>query len=630
MVDFRKKITDWLPTTIKEVQMRDWDELDVILFTGDAYVDHPSFGAAVIGRTIENEGIRVAIVPQPNWQDDLRDFRKLGRPRLFFGLTSGNMDSMVNHYTANIRLRSDDAYTPEGKAGARPDYAVSIYTKILKEIYPDVPVIIGGIEASMRRLTHYDYWSDSLKASILVDSNADMLVYGMGELQIKEIIRLLEKGVPFEKLKNIPQTSFLVENKILASIKTRDHVEIPSHEECVADKRKFAEAYKIIETEANKVHQRIIIQPVGSKFVVVNPQYAYLAQDEIDAPYDLPYTRLPHPRYKEKQIPAYEMIKFSLNTHRGCFGGCSFCALTVHQGKIIRSRSERSIENELKKIVESPDFKGHITDIGGPTANMYRMQGRDLHICEKCVRPSCLFPEICRNLDSDHDPLLRIYEIVRKHPAIKFASIGSGIRYDMFFDKDGKIDPGKFEYMNTLLRFHVSGRLKVAPEHTSNKVLQVMRKPSYRYFQWFNDFFQQFNERNQKRNQIVPYFISSHPGCSKIEMAELAVQMKGMKIFAEQVQDFTPVPMTLSSVMYYTGLDPYTQKPILTAISQKDKYAQRKYFFWYKDENKQQIIAELQKAGKTELITKLYGSMVGNRPVHRRSNTNSYNSKKKF
>ncbi len=603
------KITDWLPVTRKELKAFDWDELDVIIFSGDAYVDHPAFGAAVIGRVIQNVGLRVAIVPQPNWRDDLRDFKKLGKPRLFFGVTAGNMDSMINHYTANKRLRSNDAYTAGGKSGFRPDYAVTVYTKILKKLFPETPVVIGGIEASLRRLTHYDYWSDKLKPSVLIESGADLLVYGNGEKSIAEIARLAAKGVPVSSMKNIAQTVYLtdfVQN--VEKVKPKHPIiSLHSHEDCLKDKKKFAENFKQIEIQSNQIHAKILKQKTGKFYVNVNPPHPLTSEKELDSFYDLPYTRLPHPKYKNKgAIPAYEMIKFSINMHRGCFGGCSFCTISAHQGKFVASRSEKSILKEVDAITKMPDFRGAISDLGGPSANMYKMQGNDLKICEKCKRPSCIFPDICFNLNTDHSALTEIYRKTRKHPKIKYAFIGSGIRYDMLFNKQGKIEGDKAEYTKELIKFHVSGRLKVAPEHTEDKVLKIMRKPSFDLFYKFKKYFDEINREQKMNQQIIPYFISSHPGSKDSDMAELAGKTKKLDFKLEQVQDLTPTPMTVAAVIYYSGFHPYTLEKIYTARSKEQKLSQRMFFFWYKKEYRQKIKDKLLKMKRKDLVKKLF------------------------
>lgn len=601
----------WLPTTKKEVESRGWDSVDVIFFTGDAYVDHPSFGAAVIGRILEAEGLRVAIVPQPNWQDDLRDFKKLGKPNLYFAVTAGNMDSMVNHYTANKRKRSNDAYTPGGRAGQRPDYATTVYCNILKDLFPDVPLVIGGIEASLRRVTHYDYWSDKLKPSILIDSKADMLFYGMGEKSILEYTRLIQKGIDPRKLTNIPQTAFLVTKEDdFVTNKKWNTIKLYSYEECLEDKKKYAKNFMHIEEESNKVEANVLIQEVGNQQVIINPPWPPLEEKEIDRFYDLPFTRLPHPRYKNKEeIPAYNMIRHSVNIHRGCFGGCTFCTISAHQGKFIASRSEESILKEVDKLVLMPDFKGYISDLGGPSANMYKMKGIHEEICHKCKRPSCVFPDVCKNLNIDHKPMLDLYKKVREHPDVKKAFIGSGIRYDMILKEtsDPQVNKNNMEYLREVIKHHVSGRLKVAPEHTSDQVLDLMRKPSFKLFHKLNKVFQEINKEEGLNQQLIPYFISSHPGCENVDMANLAVETKNLDFKLEQIQDFTPTPMTLATVIYYTGYHPYTMQPVFTAKSQKEKLAQRKYFFWYQRENQQEIKSELLRLNRKDLLDGLFG-----------------------
>ena len=595
----------------KRSRSRGWDSIDVILFTGDAYVDHPSFGAAVIGRILEAEGLKVAIVPQPNWQDDLRDFKKLGRPNLYFAVTGGNMDSMVNHYTANKRRRSDDAYTPGGRPGQRPDYATVVYCNILKDLFPDVPLVIGGIEASLRRVTHYDYWSDKLKPSILVDSKADMLFYGMGEKSIIEYTQLVQKGVDPQKLTNIPQTVFLAQiDSSFATNPKWNSLKLHSHEECLQDKKKYAKNFMHIEEESNKVEANVLVQEIGNQQVVVNPPWPPLEEKEIDRFYDLPYTRLPHPRYKNKEdIPAYNMIRHSVNIHRGCFGGCTFCTISAHQGKFISSRSEESVLKEVDKLVLMPDFKGYISDLGGPSANMYKMKGIHLEICNKCKRPSCIFPDVCKNLNIDHKPMLDLYKKVRQHPDVKKAFIGSGIRYDMILKEtsDPQVNKNNMEYLREVIKHHVSGRLKVAPEHTSDQVLELMRKPSFKLFHKLNRVFQEINKEEGLKQQLIPYFISSHPGCENMDMANLAVETKQLDFKLEQVQDFTPTPMTLATEIYYTGFHPYTMQPVFTAKSQKEKLAQRKYFFWYQREYYQEIKTELQRLNRKDLLDGLFG-----------------------
>ncbi len=602
-------MSDWLPTTAKEVKERGWEDIDVILFSGDAYIDHPSFGAAVVGRTIEAQGFKVAIVPQPNWRDDLRDFKKLGKPNLFFGVTSGSMDSMVNHYTANKRIRSDDAYTPGGKAGFRPDYATTTYSKILKELYPDVPVLIGGIEASLRRVTHYDYWSDKLMPSILETTKADLLVYGMGEKPLAEILHLLSKGVPFESLKTVPQTSFIQEKGNLPKNKKWNDLYLNSHEDCLKDKIKYAKNFRHVEEESNRWQAARLIQPIRDEEIIINPPYPPLSSDELDASFDLPYTRLPHPKYNKKgNIPAFEMIKFSVNLHRGCFGGCSFCTISAHQGKFIASRSEESVLKEIREIAKMPDFKGYLSDLGGPSANMYKMQGKELRICERCTRPSCIFPNICGNLNTDHKPMTELYKKVNALPSIKKAFIGSGVRYDMLYNKMASNEEKESHkvYMKELITDHVSGRLKVAPEHTSDAVLKQMRKPSFKLFHEFKKDFDIINKEAGLKQQIIPYFISSHPGSKMEDMAQLAVETKQLDFKLEQVQDFTPTPMTVATVAFYSGYHPYTLEKTYTAKSKEDKQNQRIFLFWYKPEFKRRIQSLLNQLNQQELVNQLF------------------------
>ncbi|MFI3270407.1 MAG: YgiQ family radical SAM protein [Rikenellaceae bacterium] len=563
----------FFPTTIKEVRNLGWDYIDVILFTGDAYIDHPAFGAAVIARLLEARGYRVAIVPQPNWRDDLRDFTKLGAPRLFFGVTAGAMDSMVNHYTANIRLRSNDAYTPDGKAGFRPDYAATVYTKILKEKFPHTPVVVGGIEASLRRLTHYDYWSDSLRPSMLIESGADLLSYGMGEGVIEQIAAALENGFNMKLLRKIPQVAYVADGEYVKRLDQDNTLILNSFEQCVKSKKAFAENFVQMERESNMLSpKRWLVERVGAQYVVVNPPRNTLTTSEIDHSFDLPYERAPHPKYRGRgAIPAWDMIKHSVNLHRGCFGGCSFCTISAHQGKFIASRSERSILEEVRRVTEMADFRGNLSDIGGPSANMWGMGGGDRSLCERCRRPSCLHPAPCKNLNNDHRPLLKLYDKIRGVKGVKRAYIGSGIRYDLF---DGS------PYLEQVVRHHTSGRLKVAPEHTEERVLNLMRKPPFTQFERLNADFKQICKRSDLPYQLIPYFISSHPGCGERDMQALSKKVLGKLRFSlEQVQDLTPTPMTLSSVMFYTGADPYTGEPLYVARSQDEKRRQKSYFF---------------------------------------------------
>ena len=586
----------FLPICKEDLDELGWDYVDVIIISADAYVDHPCFGHAVVARLFEHEGLRVAILPQPNWRDDLRDFKKLGRPRMFFAISSG-MDSMVNHYTAAKRLRSDDAFTPGNKAGFRPDYATYTYAKILKKLYPDVPLMIGGLESSLRRVTHYDYWSDRLKPSILFDTQADLLVYGMGEKPLKEMVRLLKKGVPFSSLTSIPQTAYLAPKGNVPKNKNWEDLRLASYEECLASKRTQIENCRKVDIECNKWFQRRILQDVAEQTVVINPAYPPMEYGELDESFEYPYAREPHPRYKKRgNIPAFDMIKFSINTHRGCFGGCSFCAINAHQGKFIASRSRESILREVDLITKMDGFAGTITDLGGPSANMYNMRGRDQSRCQKCARPSCLTPKICDNMDTRHKEILELYREVRNHPKVKHLFIGSGVRYDMLLQEtdDAELRKDHEEYARELIDYHVSGRLKVAPEHTSDEVLKLMRKPSFTLFHKFKEFFDDECKRIGKKQQIIPYFISSHPGCTEADMAELALETKQLGFQLEQVQDFTPTPMTIATEMFYSEMTP-DGKPLYVAKTPEQKKSQRQFFFWYIPENRPQIRATLER-----------------------------------
>lgn len=595
----------FLPTSKDEMDRLGWEQADVILFSGDAYVDHPAFGAAVIGRVLQAAGYKVAIVPQPNWRDDLRDFKKLGTPRLFFGVSAGAMDSMVNHYTANRRLRHDDAYTAGGRHGMRPDYPTIVYSKILKDLFPDVPVIAGGIEASLRRVAHYDYWQDRLREPILCDAPADMISYGMGERTILEIARRLDAGEKISDITDVPQTAFFS-----TDVPQPEDVVLASFEDCLKNKKLQALNFHHVEEESNLVNGHVIWQSVKGRNIRINPMYPPMEQGEIDASFDLPYTRVPHPRYKGKTIPAYDMIRHSVCLHRGCFGGCSFCTISAHQGKFISSRSRESILKEVKSVCEMEDFKGYLSDLGGPSANMYAMRGKNQGICAKCRRPSCLHPVPCKNLNTDHAPLLDIYRSVDNLPKIKKSFVGSGVRYDLAMapSGDNRIDETNRRYIRELITNHVSGRLKVAPEHTSPRVLDCMRKPSFDLFRKFKRIFDTVNQEQRLRQQLIPYFISSHPACKEEDMAELAAITKNLDFHLEQVQDFTPTPMTLATEIYYTGYHPYTGEKVYTAHTEKEKLAQRQFFFWYKPDARREICDSLRRLHRPDLIKTLYDS----------------------
>lgn len=607
MKNARTDVSLYLPTSVKEMKILGWDHVDVVLFSGDAYVDHPSFGAAVIGRTLQHAGYNVAIVPQPNWQDDLRDFKKFGRPRLFFGISPGAMDSMVNHYTAARRRRSDDAYTPGARHGARPDYPSIVYSKILRDLFPDVPIILGGIEASLRRLSHYDYWQDRLRPSILCDAEADLLLYGMGERTIVEIARKIENGAEVNDLTSVMQTAVLLPASDIPD-PDAENIILHSYEDCLNNKRFQSENFKHIEQQSNRYAGATIWQKNGDKAVKVNPMLPPMTTEEIDASFDLPYTRYPHPRYKGKVIPAYEMIRHSVNMHRGCFGGCAFCTISAHQGKFIASRSKESILREARQVTQMDDFKGYISDLGGPSANMYGMCGRNIEACKKCMKPSCLHPKPCPNLNTDHGQLLDIYHAVDSIPGVKKSFIGSGVRYDLSMHHTGnpEIDKTNRQYNEELIEMHVSGRLKVAPEHTSAQVLEIMRKPDFALFHEFKKIFDRTNRNAGLNQQLIPYFISSHPGCREVDMAELAVETKDLNFHLEQVQDFTPTPMTVSTEIYYTGIHPYTGEKIYTARTEEEKKSQRKYFFWYDRENRADLIRSLSRLGRKDLVGRLF------------------------
>lgn len=614
-------LSDWLPTTAKEVALRGWEQLDIIMFSADAYVDHPSFGSAVIGRLLEAQGYKIAIVPQPDWHGDFRDFKKLGKPRLYFCISPGVMDSMVNKYTANKRLRSADAYSPDGRHDKRPEYPTIVYTQILKKLYPDVPVVLGGIEASLRRLAHFDYWQGTLRKSILCDSGADMIAYGMGELPMTDISAVLRdyanqtgqniNVADFKELFQrhpVRQTVMLYDKQEIPGGIKDDDIVLHSYSEVLGSPKKQAENFRHIEEESNKLHAQRLLQEVDGKYVVVDVPYPPMTTEQVDYSFDLPYTRLPHPKYKGKVIPAYEMIKFSVNIHRGCFGGCAFCTISAHQGKFIMSRSKESILKEVKELIQMPDFKGYLSDLGGPSANMYGMSGKNKDLCAKCKRPSCIHPRVCPNLNTSHERLLDIYRAVDNLPGIKKSFIGSGVRYDLLLHQtsDARTNKINREYIEELILKHVSGRLKVAPEHTNNRVLDIMRKPGFEQFYAFKKIFDDCNEKNGLHQQIIPYFISSHPGCTEEDMAELAAITKRLNFKLEQVQDFTPTPMTVSTEMWYTGYHPYTLEKVYCARSMQEKLRQRLFFFWYKPEEKSTIIQELMRMGRRDLLNKLY------------------------
>jgi len=592
----------FLPISKEDMEARGWEQVDFVLVTGDAYVDHPSFSAAVISRVLEDAGYKVGIVAQPAWKDT-RDFTRLGRPRLGFLVTAGNMDSMVNHYTVNKKRRSKDFYSPGGRVGLRPDRATIVYCNKIREAYKNIPIVIGGIEASLRRFAHYDYWSDRVRKSILVDSGADLLVYGMGEKQIVEIAQYLNDGLEVRYIRHIPGTCFLVDS--LENL--TDYLIIPSYKEVAQDKRKYAEAFRIQYEEQDPFRGKNLVQPHGTKYLVQNRPAPPLSREELDRIYSLPYQRDYHPIYeKDGGVPALEEVKFSITHCRGCYGSCSFCALTFHQGRIVQSRSEESIIREATELTNLADFKGYIHDVGGPTANF-----RD-PACAKqlrsgaCKDKQCLFPQLCKKLTVDHSEYLGILRKLRNLPKVKKVFVRSGLRYDyLMAEKDGKLLREFFEH-------HVSGQLKVAPEHVSAQVLKFMRKPSGETYEKFRKKFFQINKELNKEQYLMPYFMSSHPGSTLESAVELAEYMRDINYTPEQVQDFYPTPGTLSTTMYYTGLDPLTMEEVYVPKTRTEKALQRA-LLQYKDPKKYDLVyAALVKAGRTDLIG--YGSKCLIRP----------------
>lgn len=561
--------TMFLPMFKDEVERRGWHELDIILVSGDAYVDHPSFAAALIGRLLESKGFRVGIIAQPNWRDT-KDITRLGRPRLFFGVTGGNLDSMLAHYTAAKKLRRDDAYSPGGKAGLRPNRATIVYSNLIRRAFQDISIVLGGVEASLRRLAHYDYWDDKVRRSILLDAKADILVYGMGERQIVEIAQRLSSGEKIKDLCDISGTT-IVRSESAEPPRNDKIIHIPSFEEVSTDKRKFAEAFRLFYLEQDAFHGKAITQKSGNRFVIQLPPAKPLTQNELDEIYDLPYERNWHPHYDKFCIPAFETVKFSITSHRGCFGTCSFCSIFQHQGRIVQSRSETSILKEAKKISEMPYFKGHITDVGGPTANMYGMFCERQSKLGSCKDKDCLMPSICNNLKASHIAQLKLLEKIRSLPKVKKVSLGTGVRYDL------ALNDHSCKYLEELCKHYISGQLKIAPEHISNAVLKLMNKPRFEVYEEFIEEYKKINKRLGKEQYFVPYFVSSHPGCSVKDMVALAAYIKKRLGFRpEQVQDFIPNPMTLSTAMYYTEINPLTGESVYVAKTQKEKSLQRK------------------------------------------------------
>ncbi|AZR72410.1 YgiQ family radical SAM protein [Anoxybacter fermentans] len=589
----KKKREDFLPINAEDMKARGWDQLDILLITGDAYVDHPSFGVAIIGRLLEIHGYKVGIIAQPDWRD-IKDFKAFGDkpPRLFVGITSGNLDSMVNNYTAARRRRKRDVYSPGGVGGKRPDRAVIVYANRVREVFGKVPIVIGGLEASLRRFAHYDYWQDRVRRSILLDSRADLIVYGMGERQVVEIAQSLESGIPIEYLTYLDGT--VAKTKSLDGLK--DFVELPSYEEVSTDKEKYALSFKLQYQEQDPFKGRPVVQKHGDWYIVQNRPAKPLATHELDRLYELPYTREYHPIYeKEGGIPALKEVKFSIVTHRGCYGSCAFCALVQHQGRIIQSRSKESILKEVRLLTKLPDFKGVIHDVGGPTANMYKTG------CSRdgegyCGKRNCLFPSPCPNLKKSHQEYIDLLRSIRQIPGVKHVFIRSGIRYDLLM-ADNESD-----FLKELCEHHVSGQLKIAPEHVSPKVLKAMRKPSFEVYAKFREEYKKVNKMLGKKQYLVPYFISSHPGCGLDEMIQLAEHIRDLKYNPEQVQDFTPTPMTLATCMYYTGIDPLTGEKIYVPKDMGEKRMQRALLQFRDPKNYDLVKKALKKAGRDDLI----------------------------
>jgi uncharacterized radical SAM protein YgiQ len=590
------------PMSAEEMRQRGWDWVDVVFVTGDAYVDHPSFAMAVLHRVLEAAGFRVAILSQPHWHS-AEPWRQFGKPRLFFAVSAGNMDSLINHYTANKKVRNDDAYSPGGRIGLRPDRATIVYCQRAREAFPGVPVIAGGVEASLRRLAHYDYWSDTVRRSILLDSKADLVVFGMGEKPIVEIARRLAAGQSVRDLRQLRSVAYALGAKETSDAMERwrrtptngcQPIFLPSYEEVKTDKWAFAEATRLIHLHTNPYNAATLIQLHDHQAVVCNPPELPLSQEEMDRIYDLPYTRRPHPSYREP-IPAYEMIKDSVTIMRGCFGGCTFCSITAHQGRIIQSRSQESILREVRKLANDPDFKGIVSDVGGPTANMYQMRCTRPEVEAKCRRLSCVHPTICRLLGTDHGPLIELLRRARQEPGIRKILVSSGIRMDL-----AQLSP---EYVSELAAHHVGGRLKVAPEHTDPSVLGLMKKPAIDNFDDFATMFRQATEKARKPKQfLVPYFIASHPGSDLKAMIDLALYLKRNGYRPDQVQDFIPAPFDVATCMYYTGIDPFTKKSVTVARNLRDRKLQRALMQFFKPENWFEVREALLRAGRADLI----------------------------
>ncbi|QDV27199.1 YgiQ family radical SAM protein [Aureliella helgolandensis] len=578
-----------LPMSMQEARDRGWDELDVVIVTGDAYIDHPSFAMSILGRVLEAAGYRVGIISQPDWHS-CEDWKRFGRPRLFFGISAGNMDSMINHYTANRKVRNDDAYSPGGRIGLRPDRATLSYCQRAREAFKGVPVIAGGVEASLRRLAHYDFWSDKVRKSVLLDCKADLLVFGMGENAIVELAQRLEAGESVKDLRDMRGVAYALGASETAP---EDVLALPSYEEVVADKLQFAEATRIIHQETNPYNARRLIQQHGTQAIVVNPPQLPISETAMDRIYGLPYTRRAHPSYTES-IPAFQMIKDSVTIMRGCFGGCTFCSITAHQGRAIQSRSKQSIIGEIENLAQDKQFKGTVSDIGGPTANMYQMKCTKPEVEAKCRRQSCVHPKICKLLGVDHQPVIELMRESREVKGVKKVLVASGVRMDL-----ARQSP---EYIRELTKHHVGGHLKVAPEHVDPEVLFKMRKPANDDFEYFTEIFKEESKEAGKKQYLIPYFIASHPGSDLEAMINLAVFLKQNGYKPDQVQDFIPAPLDVATCMYYTGIDPFTKKPVFIAKGLRDRKTQRALMQFFKTENYFEVREALRQAGRTDLI----------------------------
>ena len=591
-----------LPASRAEMDRRGWDYVDVVFVTGDAYVDHPAFAVGILGRVLEAAGFRVAILSQPDWRS-AEPWRQFGPPRLFFGISAGNMDSMINHYTANKKVRNDDAYSPGGEIGLRPDRATMPYCQRAREAFPGVPVIAGGVEASLRRLAHYDYWSDTVKRSILLDSKADLVVFGMGEQPIVEIARRLSQGETVRDLRDMRGVAYAMGAK---ETPPEDALVLPSYEEVKTDKLKFVKATRHIHQETNPLNAKRLVQYHDRQAIVVNPPAYPISQEDMDRIYGLPYTRRPHPMYGGRKIPAFETVKDSVTIMRGCFGGCTFCSITAHQGRIIQSRSKDSVLSELRTLGQDPNFSGTISDIGGPTANMYQMRCTRPEVEVKCKRLSCVHPKICKLLGTDHGPLIELMRESREVPGIDRVHVASGVRMDL-----AQQSP---EYLEELAAHHVGGHLKVAPEHTDPDVLKRMKKPEINDYQSFDAAFKSASQRAGKKQYTVPYFIASHPGSDLNAMINLALFLKRNGYRPDQVQDFIPAPFDIATCMFYTGIDPFTGEEVYTARNLNDRKMQRALLQFFKPENYFEVRKALLEAGRADLIGSGCDALIPSQP----------------